>query len=425
MVRILITNTYTIYNKGDAAIIIGTLKTIRKFYREADISILGYTPDKDRKYYSKYSAKTYDRLFSTVGKNRSWLFITSLVFFFKMILFLIWTKLDFIPIPKKDKIILELYRNADIIISCGGAYLGGKKYASLVTSLFPIYLAKNLKKKVYFYANSIDPFLSNFVKHLTKFVLNRVDLITLREPHSLEVLKSIKIRRPTHLTADPAFLIDEGPLEEGKFLLRKAGVVNASGLRIGMTVRRWNFPNSIDPKEKYENYLREISSFIERMVEGKEATVILFPQVIVAPNDDDRIISNEIKTRLKQRVCERVFVLNGDYTPEQIKTMIGTTDVFVGTRMHSNIFAISMHVPTLAIAYEIKTNGIMKMVGLEDYVVDISTLTADQIVDRINELLKNGEKIKTLIKEKLPVIKTLALQNGEFLKLLMESNRTI
>lgn len=420
MVRILINNSYTIYNKGDAAIVLGTLKTIRKFYPNAEIFILSTTPDIDTKYYSKYGAQTYERLFNTMGKNRSLLFLTSLVFFLKMIQFLIWTKLDFVPLSKYDRKILELYRKADIIIWCGGGYLGGEKYASIVVSLFPMYLAKKLKKKVYLYAQSIDPFLSNFLKHFTKFVLNRVDLITLREPNSVDVLKNMKIKTEFHLTADPAFLINKDSSEDGKILLQKANVVNNSGLIIGMTVRKWNFPGSKNPSKKFKNYVNEILLFIEKMVLEKKATIILFPQVIVVPNDDDRIVSREIKSRLKKEISKKVFVLEDDYTPEQIKSMMDSVNVFVGTRMHSNIFAISTFVPTLAIAYEIKTRGIMKMLGLEKYVLDISTLTADQMIIQLNELLKNSEMIKTMLKEKLPVIQAKALQNGEFLESLMK-----
>ena len=69
-------------------------------------------------------------------------------------------------------------------------------------------------------------------------------------------------------------------------------------------------------------------------------------------------------------------------------------DYFVGTRMHSNIFATSMAVPTTAIAYEKKTNGIMETVGLQNYVVEINDITAEDLYNKVEDMIVNKKKIK-------------------------------
>ena len=69
-------------------------------------------------------------------------------------------------------------------------------------------------------------------------------------------------------------------------------------------------------------------------------------------------------------------------------------DYFVGTRMHSNIFATSMAVPTTAIAYEKKTNGIMETVGLQHYVVEINDITAEDLYNKVEDMIVNKKKIK-------------------------------
>ena len=69
-------------------------------------------------------------------------------------------------------------------------------------------------------------------------------------------------------------------------------------------------------------------------------------------------------------------------------------DYFVGTRMHSNIFATSMAVPTTAIAYEKKTNGIMETVGLQNYVVEIKDITAEDLYNKVEDMIVNKKKIK-------------------------------
>ena len=68
--------------------------------------------------------------------------------------------------------------------------------------------------------------------------------------------------------------------------------------------------------------------------------------------------------------------------------------------MHSNIFALSECVPTLAIAYEKKTNGIMSTVGMDKYVLDINNISESQIIDKINKLIDNKNNIRKLLARK-------------------------
>lgn len=78
---------------------------------------------------------------------------------------------------------------------------------------------------------------------------------------------------------------------------------------------------------------------------------IFIPQVIV-DYASDVDIAKEIKQELKNKYQSSFIIREDDWTPVQIKNVIGQLDFFVGTRMHSNIFATSMKIPTLAIAYE-------------------------------------------------------------------------
>ena len=76
-------------------------------------------------------------------------------------------------------------------------------------------------------------------------------------------------------------------------------------------------------------------------------------------------------------------------------------DYFVGTRMHSNIFATSMAVPTTAIAYEKKTNGIMETVGLQNYVVEINDITAEELYNKVEDMIINEKKIRIQLSSKI------------------------
>jgi colanic acid/amylovoran biosynthesis protein len=91
-------------------------------------------------------------------------------------------------------------------------------------------------------------------------------------------------------------------------------------------------------------------------------------------------------------------------SPKLIRSAYGFMDIFLGTRMHSNIFAISQGVPTLAIAYLYKTTGIMQDLGLNEWTVDIKGLDAESLTYMLIRLWNSRYKVKQKIEENLPLL---------------------
>ena len=94
-------------------------------------------------------------------------------------------------------------------------------------------------------------------------------------------------------------------------------------------------------------------------------------------------------------------MLNDDLSPVEIKSLIANCDYFIGTRMHSNIFATSMCIPTIAIAYEKKTNGIMHTIGLDDYIIEMNEITTEKLLSKIRKQEKNSDEIKELLEKRI------------------------
>ena len=120
---------------------------------------------------------------------------------------------------------------------------------------------------------------------------------------------------------------------------------------------------------------------------------------------NDAEAAKMVQSKMKKKNRAKFHISEEDKTPIEIKQFIGGMDVFLGTRMHSNIFATSMAIPTVAIAYEKKTNGIMHTVGLDDYVLDINNIDSDSIIDRIDMALNDSKSINKSLTEKRASIK--------------------
>jgi len=112
----------------------------------------------------------------------------------------------------------------------------------------------------------------------------------------------------------------------------------------------------------------------------------------------------------------RFFLLKNNYTAGELRAMYGEMDFFIGTRMHSNIFALSMDVPTIAIGYQWKTRGIMNMLELTDFVVNIEEISKKKLDGLMTKLLNDSKKVKENLKEKIPIIQVHAQKNFEYLK---------
>lgn len=396
--KITITNAYTWYNKGDAGILLATIDTLKKIYKDAEFNILSFTPEIDRKHYCE--DKTVKNVYSNIlnphpyKKGKLGKIIAVIKLFSKMI------EIQFGLTFFKKKTIekyesLKALQESDIIIVCGGGFLGGKKFDSLM-HVYQIYVNTIFKKPVYIMGTSIEPIKKKLIKHYTDKVLNKVDFVFAREKITEKYLLETLPDEKHTLIPDMAFMLED---IERKFdfveKLRKKNDV-----LFGITVRKWNFPNLKDKNKSMENYISCIKDFMEKEFNIRSCAFVFIPQVTVNTGDDT-IIAEEIRNRLSKKNQDKFYICREDLSPSEIKSLIANMDYFVGTRMHSNIFATSMCVPTTAIAYEKKTNGIMETVGLEEYIIEINDITSDDLFSKVEKMISNAKIIKKQLKNKI------------------------
>lgn len=398
---ITITNAYTWYNKGDAGILLGIVNTLKKIYGEnnLDIRILSFTPEEDRKRYCK--DKTITDVYSNVLNPHPYKHtkIGKIIAIFKLFIMFVYlyifSNLNLKYLTKKYDSFRTL-KESDFIIVCGGGFLGGKKLDSFM-HIFQMYINTKFNKKVYVMGTSIEPISNKIIKKVTDKVLKKMTYIFAREIITYEYLKNVLPKSNFDLIPDMAFMLDD--IYEKNPLMEK--LRENSNKIYGITVRQWNFPNSKNPKELMNKYIESIVDFMDKEIENNNIFVFV-PQVIVGyANDTD--VAKRIKRELKKP--DSFFIIEDDLSPEEIKTLISNFDYFVGTRMHSNIFATSMKIPTIAIAYEKKTVGIMHTIGLDDYVVDIEDISVDILEKKVKLQKKNKEKIVKQLNKKIELLR--------------------
>ncbi|MCL6584921.1 MAG: polysaccharide pyruvyl transferase family protein [Anoxybacillus sp.] len=389
--NILIVNAHSSRNKGDAGIILSMIDSLRKNIPNCNIKIKSRFPEIDTNAYDVSVAPCVANV-SIDPKESKFLKLLSAI---KLLTLL---RGNTINIPESED-----YEWADVVVSCGGGFLLSHGFSTaLLQHLVQIKVALDYKKPVIIYSQSIGPFYSRFMRKISKLILDKVTKIYIREEISQQWLERIGCQnKEIALVPDSAFCLEMEPSSRVDFLFESIKQQH-DGPYIGMTVRDWNFPevdNKAYYRKKYINSIRAAIQFIEEKYYGK---VLLMPQVL-GPNpfNDDRIISREILDGLPNTNAE---LIDYDLHPRELKYFYSKMDMFVGTRMHSNIFSLSSKVPTVAINYEHKTKGIMDLLDLSEFVLDINEITEESIIKTIVKCWDNRYELQTHLTEKIPLV---------------------
>ena len=364
--------------------------------------MLSFTPEEDGKRYCK--DKTIKNVYSNVLNPHP--YKHSKIGKIKAIIKLMFNMIyQFFMINVSKKKLIKKYDNykslndSDYIIVCGGGFLGGRKFDSFM-HLFQIYINSKFKKKVIMMGTSIEPITNKFVKKITENILKKVDYIYAREVITYDYLKEFMPKNKFDLIPDMAFM-----LKDVKVNLNYVDKWKKNFKYIyGLTVRKWDFPEEKNGKALFENYKKELAKFIEYKAKKDNSLFVFVPQVIVEHGNDANV-AKEIKDLLQEDLKKHFLILEDDIHPNEVKQLIWNFDFFIGTRMHSNIFATSMGIPTIAIAYEKKTNGIMHTVNLDDYVLEMKSLTFEDLKKISNIQLKNEKEIRKKLEIRIKEIR--------------------
>lgn len=330
-------------------------------------------------------------------------------------------------------------KNADLFIFGGGQEIQDHaSIAFLVSGLLKVILSKILSKPIFCYALGVGPVATSLGKFLTRLVLNKVDLITVRDENSKKCLKQLRVTKPECLvTADPAFALTpvDNKHKQNIFYLEKIPE-NHSRLRIAVTPRRWfHYKHYLLPmsfrlkifslggQREFAHLKKIIAQVADYLISINKAQVIFVPMRSagskIDPGQDDDQVSKEIINLMKFK--KNSFLVKCDYSPKELKAFFKQMDLVIGMRMHSLIMGSTMSVPVIGIGILPKFKPFFEMIGQGNYLINIKELTSKILLDKITSALSCREQIKKELKMKIKTLQKKALTNTDFvLKLLNE-----
>ena len=284
--------------------------------------------------------------------------------------------------------------HCDLLLSGGGTLIQDRTSTkSLLYYLAVIRLATLFGKKVMLYSNGIGP-LREKHRGLTRRALNRVSLITLRDPASRDELSLIGVNKPKILlTADPAFSLLPESTARARALLCGAGLEKEKKT-FCLSVRPWALlPDNAD---------RIFAESMDELCRRENAQCVLIP---MQPEKD---------TALCESIRDKMTLPCAILPPCGIRdtlAVIGECSLCIGMRLHSLIYAVSRGVPVVGISYDPKIAGVMDYMGKKEY-FDVKELSQKALCDTAFSLLERAEEFRADDEKRLAALREKARENA-------------
>lgn len=332
MGNIVLSGYYGFDNVGDEAVLYSIIKSLKKeIGNNIKITVLSNNPDKTA---SIYKVKAVNR----------------------------W----------KLKQILSVLKEADLLISGGGSLLQdvtGRKSIPYYLSI--IWLAKLFRKKVVFYAQGIGPVNIKLNRILIKWIVNKVDYISVRDRQSKEELLKMGIKnKAIDIVSDPVMEL------KGDHKVKK----KEKKKRLGVYLRNW------EVEDKFYEDIKDILNWFY-----KQGWKVVF---IPMHYPDDIELAKEMSKEVPDSI-----VYEGKHLPQNILNLTGTMDYVIGMRLHSIIMAATAEVPYMALSYDPKVKSFVDAIQVGK-VIDIHYVDKEEILSYLKHILNNLDEIKEEIKQR-------------------------
>lgn len=206
-----------------------------------------------------------------------------------------------------------------------------------------------------------------------------------------------------HLAPDVAFRFAAAPPDVGARLLAEAGLTPGRQPLVGVVPNNHLYRRA--EGEGTDNaYIRSLVAVV-RQLHRRGAAVVLVPHRTFLDSmrpEDDRSLC-----RLVAEAAGRggpLGSLMGLMPAEAIKSVIGHLDLLVGSRYHAIVAALACRVPAVVLSWSHKYQALMRLVGLESYVLDYAALDGPVLAAMIDEAYRTRAAAKAGLAARMPTI---------------------
>ena len=279
---------------------------------------------------------------------------------------------------RKKTILRRIYeiKKSKLFILGGGGLLRdtGGNSVNIKNWLKPLILAQRLGTKTVLCGIGVENIRYPKSKKIICKVLNKTNLITVRDENSKKTLQQMGITNEIKVTADPAILLNNN--------LSKIKWPNSSP-KIMICVRHW-FDKGfyIENQKANKNFINSLSIAADFLIEHYNATVDFIPMRTIT-DDDDGIVARQILSQMKYK--NKTWVCSVVAKPREFIEMLKKYSLIIGMRLHSLILATSAGIPVIGFEYMPKVKAYMASISQGEYSLSMTTINSDKLI----QLTKN------------------------------------
>lgn len=408
--------TFDSPNLGVGALLYGAVGGILRCDPNATISVLDYGREGFRRTLN-LDGRTTAVEFVNMRFSKKFYLRNNVAF----LILLAFLNRYFFPKWLQNKIIqgnpvLRHMQETDVFASIAGGDSFSDIYGlgRLIYETLPQFLVLLMKKRLVLFPQTLGPFRSFIAQRIAHAILSGATFVCSRDAIGLESLKGL-VDNPSdskyHFCYDLGFLVEPvcparndlnglldktpGPPLVG---LNVSGLLNSGG---------YSGKNMFGLKIDYPGVIRALLVYL---IAEKGARVVLVPHVYgeqgpAGDFESDQRACTQLYEEMKGIYPGKLFVVQGIRTAPEIKFVIGHCDLFIGSRMHACIAALSLEVPAVALSYSDKFKGVWQTIDLQELIADPRQLQEREIIRIVGEAFEKREQFREQLQAAVPKVK--------------------
>ena len=294
-----------------------------------------------------------------------------------------------------DDSILSVLSGCDLVLDVTGGdsfsdIYGMKRFTAACLQKIIIC---NMKRRLVLPPQTYGPFESAFSRMLAKKTISGADDIFTRDKLSFNCLKDeLGIKKEIRLFPDVGFALHEKPYDwkEAKDF-------------IGININGLVYKGGHRGKNDYGllcDYPGLVKKILRFFLEEKNLKVLLIPHVFAPESVDDDV--KAIHEILKEYPHPNLSMIEPDFDEEEIRSVMKSAQLFIGSRMHACISSCCQLVPTICLAYSRKFAGVMETIGYDKFVLGMQRSSTDELFNSIKEMYYKKGEMTRVLKEEIP-----------------------
>lgn len=301
---------------------------------------------------------------------------------------------------------IRCLQKSDLAIICDGIIFGYKLFSphNFLISLYGLLPFIPKKCSLVVFCGGIGPFPSALSRYLAKKVLNRCNLIIMRDIDSVNLAKHIGVTRKIELVGDSAYLNEIAPEHVTGKILSEIGIPVGDYKYFGFNVTPY-----IDNWLSKENKLGNADKFLQKLAEQVSAANKIIGSNVVplvfscSPMDES--YSNEFANLIGGKVIN-----NSTYLSHEIQAVMAKCEIVFGMRFHSLVLSSSAGVPVVGMIYAPKVEGLMGFLETPNCGIALTEVEEGKLKEHIVKCFEERESIRKVQQRKILELRGIARQ---------------